>query len=74
MGRRAERERADGVTEFDSVQPMTLLRRLAGPFFVFAGVMHFVRPCYRWIMPPYVPAPERWSTPAVWPRSPAARA
>ncbi len=32
---------------------------LAGPFFVFGGVMHFARP--RWylrIMPPYVPAPE----------------
>jgi uncharacterized membrane protein len=38
---------------------MTLLRRLAGPFFVVAGVMHFVRPrIYRSIMPPYVPAPE----------------
>jgi len=34
-----------------------VLRRLAGPFFVFAGVMHFVIPkAYRRIMPPYVPA------------------
>ncbi len=33
--------------------------RLAGPFFVFAGVMHFVIPrTYRRIVPPYVPAPE----------------
>ena len=36
---------------------MSLLRALAGPFFVFAGVMHFVVPrFYRQIMPPYVPA------------------
>jgi uncharacterized membrane protein len=34
------------------------LRRLSGPFFVFAGLMHFVIPrAYRRIMPPYVPAP-----------------
>ena len=35
------------------------LLRLAGPFFIFGGAMHFARP--RWylaIMPPYVPAPE----------------
>jgi uncharacterized membrane protein len=34
-----------------------MLRRLFGPFFVFAGVMHFVKP--RWymrIMPPWIPA------------------
>ncbi len=32
------------------------MRRLFGPFFVFAGIMHFVRPrWYEWIMPPYVP-------------------
>jgi uncharacterized membrane protein len=37
---------------------MRLLRRLAGPSFVFAGIMHFVIPkAYRRIMPPYVPAP-----------------
>jgi uncharacterized membrane protein len=33
------------------------MRRLFGPFFVLAGVMHFLRP--RWyvrIMPPYLPA------------------
>lgn len=36
---------------------MSPLRRLAGPFFVFAGTMHFVMPkVYRRIMPPYVPA------------------
>jgi uncharacterized membrane protein len=33
-----------------------MLRRLCGPFFVFAGVMHFVKPRpYEAIMPPYVP-------------------
>ena len=38
---------------------MTFIRRLTGPFFVFAGVMHFVKPkLYRQIMPPYVPAPD----------------
>jgi uncharacterized membrane protein len=38
---------------------MSLIRRLAGPFFVFAGVMHFVIPkTYRRMMPPYIPAHE----------------
>lgn len=33
------------------------MRRLFGIFFVFAGVMHFVKPrWYERIMPPYVPA------------------
>jgi uncharacterized membrane protein len=33
------------------------MRRLAGPFFVFAGLMHFVKPrAYERIMPPYLPA------------------
>ena len=33
------------------------MRRLAGPFFVFAGTMHFVKPrWYESIMPPYIPA------------------
>ena len=33
-----------------------MLRRLFGPFFVFAGIMHFVKPrWYRRIMPPYIP-------------------
>src|SRR3712207_5457438 len=33
------------------------MRRIAAPFFVLAGVMHFVRPrFYERIMPPYVPA------------------
>jgi uncharacterized membrane protein len=32
---------------------------LCGPFFVFAGVMHFVIPkVYKRIVPPYLPAPE----------------
>ncbi len=36
---------------------MRAVRSLAGPFFVLAGVMHFVIPrTYRRIMPPYVPA------------------
>jgi uncharacterized membrane protein len=35
------------------------LRKLAGPFFIGAGALHFVRPePYRAIMPPYVPAPD----------------
>jgi uncharacterized membrane protein len=38
---------------------MATLRKLAGPFFVFAGVMHFVIPrTYRKIVPPYLPAPK----------------
>src|SRR5437588_12231782 len=37
---------------------MRALRSLAGPAFIFAGVMLFVIPkAYRRIMPPYVPAP-----------------
>ena len=33
-----------------------MLRRLCGPFFVFAGAMHFLRPrFYLAIMPPYLP-------------------
>ncbi len=36
---------------------MRLLRHAAGPFFVFAGAMHFVIPgVYRRIVPPYLPA------------------
>jgi uncharacterized membrane protein len=35
------------------------VRRLFGPFFVFAGVMHFVRPdLYEAIVPPSLPAPR----------------
>lgn len=38
---------------------MPVVHRLAGPFFILAGVMHFLRPrLYRRIMPPYVPAPQ----------------
>jgi uncharacterized membrane protein len=38
---------------------MRLIRQLAGPFFVLAGVLHFVKPwLYLRIVPPYVPAPE----------------
>lgn len=37
---------------------MSWLRRLCGPFFIFAGAMHFVIPgAYRRIVPPYLPAP-----------------
>jgi uncharacterized membrane protein len=37
---------------------MRMLRQLPGPFFVLAGVMHFVIPkVYRRIVPPYIPAP-----------------
>jgi uncharacterized membrane protein len=36
---------------------MRALERLAGPFFILAGAMHFVIPkTYRNMMPPYVPA------------------
>jgi uncharacterized membrane protein len=35
------------------------LRTLAGPFFVFAGAMHFIAPRpYRAIVPRWLPAPE----------------
>jgi uncharacterized membrane protein len=35
-----------------------MLRRLAGPLFVLAGLLHFVRPkIYARIVPPYLPAP-----------------
>ncbi|HWD64683.1 MAG TPA: hypothetical protein VG405_05875 [Solirubrobacteraceae bacterium] len=38
---------------------MRLLTRLCGPFFVLAGVMHFVKPrAYKAIVPPYLPAAE----------------
>ena len=38
---------------------MRLVKRLCGPFFVLAGVMHFVKPrAYRAIVPPYLPAAE----------------
>jgi uncharacterized membrane protein len=36
---------------------VNVIRRLAGPFFVLAGIMHFAIPrTYRGMMPPYVPA------------------
>jgi uncharacterized membrane protein len=39
------------------LRAVNLIRRTAGPFFVFAGAMHFVIPsAYRRIMPPYIPA------------------
>ena len=42
---------------FDKLRTVNFIRRLAGPFFVFAGAMHFAIPrTYRRIMPPYVPA------------------
>jgi uncharacterized membrane protein len=35
------------------------LRKLAGPFFIGAGALHFVKPePYRAMMPSYVPAPH----------------
>jgi uncharacterized membrane protein len=38
---------------------MDLIRRLAGPFLVFAGVNHFLMPrFYLRIMPPWLPAHE----------------
>jgi uncharacterized membrane protein len=38
---------------------MRVLKALCGPFFVFAGVMHFVKPrFYLRIMPPWLPAHE----------------
>jgi uncharacterized membrane protein len=38
---------------------MSRLRTLAGPFFIVAGALHFIRPRpYRAIMPPWVPAPD----------------
>ena len=37
----------------------TAVRKLAGPFFIGAGALHFLKPePYRAIMPPYVPAPN----------------
>jgi uncharacterized membrane protein len=39
--------------------PMRMLRQLVGPFFLIAGVLHFVIPRpYRKIVPPWVPAPK----------------
>src|SRR5688572_10582682 len=35
------------------------MARLFGPFFVFAGLMHFIKPrIYERIVPPYVPRPR----------------
>jgi uncharacterized membrane protein len=35
------------------------MRRLFGPFFVFAGIMHFVKTrAYQRIVPPYLPRPR----------------
>jgi uncharacterized membrane protein len=37
---------------------MRLLRKVCGPTFMFAGVLHFVKPgAYQKIVPPYLPAP-----------------
>jgi uncharacterized membrane protein len=37
----------------------TVPRRLAGPFFIGAGALHFLKPePYRAMMPPYIPAPD----------------
>jgi uncharacterized membrane protein len=41
------------------VDLMERLRKLAGPFFVVAGAMHFIAPRpYRAIVPRWIPAPE----------------
>jgi uncharacterized membrane protein len=38
---------------------MGFLRRLCGPFFMLAGLLHFVKPrAYEAIVPPYLPAPR----------------
>jgi uncharacterized membrane protein len=38
---------------------MSSLRKLVGPFFIFAGVLHFVIPkTYKQIVPPWLPAPD----------------
>jgi uncharacterized membrane protein len=38
---------------------MRFLRLAAGPFFVLAGILHFIKPrAYRRIVPPDLPAPE----------------
>jgi uncharacterized membrane protein len=38
---------------------MRFVRFACGPFFVVAGLLHFVKPeAYKQIMPPYLPAPE----------------
>jgi uncharacterized membrane protein len=40
----------------DSLATMRFVRALAGPFFVVAGVMHFLMPrTYERMMPPYLP-------------------
>jgi len=53
----SERSGIGGPAKFDSVRSMSVARRLTGPFFVFAGIMHFVIPkVYHRIVPPYVPA------------------
>jgi uncharacterized membrane protein len=37
----------------------TAVGKLAGPFFIGAGALHFLKPePYRAIMPPYIPAPN----------------
>jgi uncharacterized membrane protein len=43
--------------DFATVRRVRLIRRLAGPFFIVAGGLHFVIPkAYRPMVPPYVPA------------------
>jgi uncharacterized membrane protein len=37
---------------------MRFLRSVCGPFFVAAGLLHFIKPeAYKQIVPPYLPAP-----------------
>ena len=38
---------------------MRVLRKVCGPIFIFAGVLHFVKPrAYQKIVPPYLPVPK----------------
>ena len=47
------------VNELASRVMRSTLRSLAGPFFMLAGAMHFIKPRpYRQIMPSWVPAPD----------------
>ena len=57
--RSGEPECSSGRALACAVEMMSVLRKLAGLFFIGAGALHFVRPePYRAIMPPYIPAPD----------------
>jgi uncharacterized membrane protein len=58
LRRACESESTGAADKCDSVRPVSAVSRLTGPFFVLAGLMHFVIPkAYRRIVPPYIPAP-----------------